>query len=82
MDSGADNAAPYEVTDHLEYFNDFAAGGYDLGDITFVNCAPRSPLEPHGPADSCAPSLCCSRLLARTRNLKQMSPPSTTRAST
>ena len=37
MDTGADLAAPTLVADHVEYFNDFAMGAYDLGDVTFAN---------------------------------------------
>ena len=37
METGADNAAPFTVANHVEYFNDFSSGAYDLGDIAFEN---------------------------------------------
>jgi hypothetical protein len=35
--SGADNAAPYTVWDHVEYNHDFGAGVYAHGDVTLRN---------------------------------------------
>ena len=37
MTSGADLAAPITVSNHVEYFNDFSMGAYDLGDVSFVD---------------------------------------------
>lgn len=35
MATGAENGKGFVVKNHLEYFNDFAMGTYDLGDVTF-----------------------------------------------
>ena len=35
--SGGDNAHPYVIRDHVEYNQDFGAGVYDHGDVTFTN---------------------------------------------
>lgn len=35
--TGEDNAAPYSVEDHVEYNQDYGAGAYDAGDVTFKN---------------------------------------------
>ncbi|KAL3916919.1 MAG: hypothetical protein SGPRY_006617 [Prymnesium sp.] len=35
--TGEDNAAPYTVEDHVEYNQDYGAGAYDAGDVTFKN---------------------------------------------
>ncbi|MEC7987608.1 MAG: right-handed parallel beta-helix repeat-containing protein [Myxococcota bacterium] len=36
-ESGADQSFNIQLYDHTEYFNDFSAGGYDLGDVSFHN---------------------------------------------
>ena len=35
--SGEDQSANILLQNHTEYFNDFSAGGYDLGDVSFTN---------------------------------------------
>jgi hypothetical protein len=35
LDTGRDRSVPVYVRDHVEYFHDFAMGGYDVGDIVF-----------------------------------------------
>lgn len=37
MTTGAENGKGFVVKDHVEYFNDFSMGAYDLGDATFEN---------------------------------------------
>ncbi|KAL3894648.1 MAG: hypothetical protein SGPRY_013752 [Prymnesium sp.] len=37
LNNGQDNAAPYQIENHVEYNHDFGAGAYEHGDVTFVN---------------------------------------------
>ncbi len=37
MDTGEDQSRGFVVRDHVEYFEDFSFGAYELGDVTFEN---------------------------------------------